>query len=85
MSVKFHFIQALTNFSPLALFMCQTAMMQKVKAGLGLQSKPAVELKADIKKWMFNDKTPLLMLDDQTRFSTVMSAFHNYEKMVGVT
>ncbi len=53
---------------------------------MGFQSKAASDLKAEVKKLMFSpDKTPLVIVEDQGRFTMVMAAFHNYEKVVSVT
>ena len=57
-----------------------------MKAKLGFQSKPVADLKADIKKLMFtsSDKTPLVVVEDQGRFTMIMAALHNYEKVVSI-
>ena len=63
-----------------------TGIPDRFKAGSDSQSKSAAkELRASIKKLMFDEdeKIPLPIVDDQPRFCKVMSAFHNYEKMVG--
>lgn len=53
---------------------------------MGFQSKPVADLRAEIKKLMFaSDKTPIVVVEEQARFIMIMSAFHNYEKVVSVT
>ena len=59
-------------------------MVQKVKAKV-IKSKPAADLKADIMKLMFSyDKTPLVVVEEQGRFTMIMAALHNYEKVVSI-
>ena len=54
-----------------------------MKAKFGFQSKPVADLEADIKKLMFtSDKTPLVVVEDQGRFTMIMAALHNYERVV---
>ncbi len=46
------------------------------------QSKPAADLKVEVKRWMFRDERPVQVVLDQAKFSMIMSAFHNYERQV---
>ena len=62
------------------VFFCQAEV--KMKSGLYLKPDLATYLSNVIDKLMFNAKEPLLIAVDQNRFSKIMSAFHNYEKMV---
>ena len=50
---------------------------------MGLLSKAASDLKAEIKRLMYSsDKTPVPVVEDQGRFIMVMAAFHQYERNV---
>ena len=50
---------------------------------MDLQSKSVVDLRRDIKKLMFNsDNIPAVVVEDQQRFTMIMAAFHNYERVV---
>ena len=46
------------------------------------QSKPAADLKVEVKRLMFRDERPVPVVYDQAKFSMIMSAFHNYERQV---
>ena len=58
--------------------------IQKLKAKFGFHSKQVGDLKTEIKRLMFaQDKTPLVVSQDGAKYGLLMSAFHNYEKLVG--
>lgn len=42
------------------------------------------DLRAEVKKLMFSDKTPIVITQNTTEFTQVMSAFNNYEKAVAM-
>ena len=48
----------------------------------GVQYKHAEDLKNEIQKLMFSDNTPMVLSENQARFSMLMSSFQNYEKVV---
>ena len=60
------------------------AWAQKLKHKLKGESKQVADLKAEVKRLMLPDKHPILMSQSSPKFALMMSAFHNYEKLVGL-
>ena len=55
-----------------------------MKAKFGRQSKQVNDLRVELKRLMFTatEKNPLPVANDTSKFTMLMSAFNNYEKMV---
>ena len=63
---------------------CLAVLWERFKFDIGLITKVELDLlKAEIKRLMYSlDNTPVSVVEDQGRFTEVMAAFHQYERIV---
>ena len=67
----------------LCMFVCLAAWWQEQKLEMGLSTRGAIELEANVNRLMYSlDNTPVSVVKDQVRFAVIMAAFHKYERTV---